>query len=101
MVPHDVSPLNAEPGAWVGRCSPTLDELLELGVVSGNIDLHRNELVTALAVLGDEAAPLETENLPGGGPFRDGQHYRPIRRWHLHLGAEHGLLEGHGELKTD
>src|SRR6478752_3321269 len=101
MVPHAPETLDPEARTRVAGCVPALDEFLKRGIVAGNVDLDRDELVAALAVLRSEAAALQPQHLSGSGALRNGEHNWAVRRRNFHLGAENGFLQRHRQLETN
>src|SRR4051812_7811508 len=101
MIPHQLSALDAEARTGIAGRGPAFRKLLQLGIVGGHVDLNGDELVAALAVLGDETAPLETEDLSRGRPLRNGEHDWSVWCRHPDLGTQHRLLESHRQLEPN
>src|SRR5215213_8663489 len=55
--------LNPETRARVAAAAPAFDERLQFGIGRGHVDLHADQLVAALAILGLETAILEPQDL--------------------------------------
>src|SRR5207342_1262864 len=66
IVSHSAKALNTQRRARVAPASPRFGELLQLFVVRRNVDLDRDQLVAALAVLAGKAAVLEAQDLARG-----------------------------------
>src|SRR5437588_11903529 len=93
MVPHRRRTSDAKARPRIARLLPSLDELLQLGIMGRDVDLDRHQLIAALTVLGDEPPPLEPQDFARGRAFGNGEHYGAVGCRYLNLRAEHGLLE--------
>src|SRR5262245_23893516 len=101
MVSHRPGILDSEPRSRVAAAFPPFRELLKVGIVRRHLDLDGDQLVAALPVLGGEAAALEAQDLARARPLGNSEHDRAFCSWHLHLRAEHGLLEAHRKVEAD
>src|SRR6185369_1866598 len=101
MVPHPLKASNAKLRPRIRRRLPALDELLKRRILGRHVDFDSDELVAPLAVLGDEPAPFEAQDLPRCRPLGNAQHHRSVGCRHLYLGTQHRFLEGDRELQAD
>src|SRR5689334_15842216 len=101
MVSHGAVASNSEARTRIAPAIPALSEFLERGVLCGNVDLDRHQLIAALPIPARETSALEAKHFPRTGALRNGEHHRPFGGRNLHLRAEHRFLERNRKLEAD